>query len=153
MSAAELPRSKWKRRTPIRKCSAISITQTLDTLTLLCHLRMDVEIERQIDCRMTKQFADRLAVAARLDTARSEGVTERMKPNMREIVPGKETVVELTIRADFRTLDISANEIALRIFLAKPFQYRQKNWRKRDFSRRGTAFGCGYDNLRLAHAI
>ena len=114
---------------------------------------MDVEIERQIDCRMTKQFADRLAVTARLDTARCEGVTERVKPNMREIVPGKETVIELTLRADFRTLDISANEIALRIFLAKPFQYRQKNRRKRVFSRRGTASGCGYDNLRLAHAI
>ena len=98
--------------------------QTLDTLTLLLHLRMDVEVKRQIDRRMTKQFADRLAVAARLDTARCEGVTERVKPNMREIVPGKETVVELTIRADFRTLNISANEIALRIFLAKPFQYR-----------------------------
>ena len=44
---------------------------------------MDVEIERQIDRRMTKQFADRLAVAARLDTARRKCVTERMKPTMK----------------------------------------------------------------------
>ena len=61
---------------------------------------MDVEIKRQIDRRMTKQFTDRLAVTARLDTARCEGMTERVKPNMREIIPSKETVVELTIRAN-----------------------------------------------------
>ena len=114
---------------------------------------MDVEIERQIDRRMAKQFADRLAVTASLDTARRKCVTERVEPNMREIVPCKEAVVELAICANFRTLDIAADEIALSVFFAKPFQYRQKNWRKRDFTRRCAALGCGYDNLRLARAI
>ena len=106
--------------------SQIARRVTLDTLTLLLHLRMDVEIKRQIDCRMAKQFADRLAVATSLNTARCEGMTERVKPNMREIIPGKETVIEITIRANFQTLSLAADEIALRIFLAKPFQYGQK---------------------------
>ena len=101
---------------------------------------------------MTKQFADRLAVAARLDTARCEGVTKRVKPNMREIVPGKETVVELTIRADFRTLDISANEIALRIFLAKPFQYRDAPWPSKPPGKRRNA-PKPFDEARLLLVI
>ena len=85
---------------------------------------MDVEIERQIDRRMAKQFTDRLTVAARLDTARRKCVTERVKPNVREVVTSKKAIIEFAIRADFRTLGIATYEIALRIFLAKPFQYR-----------------------------
>ena len=85
---------------------------------------MDIEIERQIDRRMAKQFTDRLTVTARLDAARCKCMTERVKPNVREVVASKEAVVELAIRADFRTLGIATYEVALRIFLAKPFQYR-----------------------------
>ena len=111
---------------------------------------MDIEIERQIDCRMAKQFTDRLAVAARLDTARRKCMTERVKPNVREVVSSKKAVIEFTIRADFRTLGIAANEKALRIFFAKPFQYRQKNRSNWYFTRRSSTFWCGYNDLRLA---
>ena len=95
---------------------------------------MDIEIERQIDCRMAKQFTDRLTIAARLDTARRKCMTERVKPNVCEVVTSKKAVIELAISANFRTLGIAADEIALRIFLAKPFQYRQKNRRKGYFA-------------------
>ena len=108
---------------------------------------MDVEIERQIDRRMAKQFTDRLTVTARLDAARRKCMTERVEPNVREVVPSKEAVIELAIRADFRTLGITADEIALRIFLAEPFQYRQKNRRNGYFTCRSSAFWCGYNDL------
>ena len=98
---------------------------------------------------MTKQFADRLAITASLYTARRKCVTERMEPNMREIVPCKEAVVELAICADFRTLDIAADEITLRIFLAKPFQYRQENRRKGNFTRRSTTLGAAMTTFDL----
>ena len=48
--------------------------QFIDANTLLFHLRMDVQVERKIDGRMTQQFAYRLTVTTSLDASRGKSM-------------------------------------------------------------------------------
>ena len=138
---------------PTRGTAVFVKREPPDALAFLFHLRMHIEVEGQADRSMPQQGADRLAVRAVLDAARSEGTPQAVEPKPRQIVAFQKAFIKSAVGLRLQTPPAAREHVGFGIAAAQFAQQRHEKTGQRHIPHCAAGFGRREDHAAFRSSV